>query len=107
MEGKHRFQRDQCPFTGERLALVPALKPDVAIVQAQEQMRGEYPFLGREAVWQRKPLYRKKVVVVVEELVSKKAIQRDAETALLSPDSWSMPSSRSRGGHTLPHAGVL
>ena len=28
-----------CPFTGERLAAVPALRPDVAIVHAQEADR--------------------------------------------------------------------
>lgn len=32
MEGDSPFKEMDCPFTQERLALVPALRPDVAIV---------------------------------------------------------------------------
>jgi glutaconate CoA-transferase subunit A len=39
------FKEMECPYTREKLALVPALKPDVAIGQVQ---RAECPFLGWE-----------------------------------------------------------
>jgi glutaconate CoA-transferase subunit A len=35
MSGRHPFKEMECPFTKEKLALVPAMKPDVSIVQAQ------------------------------------------------------------------------
>ena len=35
MTGEKPFKEMECPYTRERLALVPAVKPDVAIVQAQ------------------------------------------------------------------------
>ena len=42
-----RVERVTCPFTGEQLAAVPALRPDVAIVHAQEaDRRGQRAALG-------------------------------------------------------------
>ncbi len=48
-----------CPFTGEELAAVPALRPDVAIVHAQEQTGratcsyGASPACRRRRCWRR------------------------------------------------------
>jgi glutaconate CoA-transferase, subunit A len=60
----------QCPFTGERLAAVPALRPDVAIVHAQKaDHRGNVLMWGIVGVQKEAALSAKRVVVTVEEVV--------------------------------------
>ncbi len=84
MEGNHPFKEMACPFTGDRLALVPALKPDVAIVQAQRvDHEGNTHFWGGSGVSREAALSSRKVIVVAEELVSKRMIRRDPNRTLL------------------------
>jgi glutaconate CoA-transferase subunit A len=74
----------ECPYTKEKLALVPALKPDVAIVQAQKaDEEGNTHFWGGSGVTKEAALAARKVLVVVEEIVSKKVIQRDPNRTLI------------------------
>jgi glutaconate CoA-transferase subunit A len=78
------FKEMDCPFTKERLALVPALKPDVAVVQAQRaDEEGNTHFWGGTGVTKEAALAARKVMVVVEEVVSKKVIQRDPNRTLI------------------------
>ena len=78
------FKEMECPFTKEKLALVPALKPDVAIVQAQRaDEEGNTHFWGGSGVTKEAALAARKVMVVVEEIVSKKVIQRDPNRTLI------------------------
>jgi len=78
MEGSHPFREMSCPFTDERLALVPALKPDVAIVQAQRaDEEGNAHYWGGTGVMKEAALAARKVIVVVEEIVDKQVIRRD------------------------------
>jgi glutaconate CoA-transferase subunit A len=78
------FKEMECPFTKERLALVPALKPDVAVVQAQRaDEEGNTHFWGGTGVTKEAALAARKVMVVVEEVVSKKVIQRDPNRTLI------------------------
>lgn len=60
-----------CPFTGERLAAVPALRPDVAIVHAQKADRaGNVLFEGIVGVQKQACLAaRRAAIVTVEEIV--------------------------------------
>lgn len=60
-----------CPFTGERLAAVPALRPDVAIVHAQQADRtGNVLFEGIVGVQKQVCLAAQRAVIVtVEEVV--------------------------------------
>lgn len=64
-----------CPFTGERLAAVPALRPDVTIVHAQKADRaGNVLFEGIVGVQKQACLAaRRAVVVTVEEIVDELA----------------------------------
>lgn len=64
-----------CPFTGERLAAVPALQPDVAIVHAQQADRaGNVLFEGIVGVQKQVCLAaRRAVIVTVEEVVEQLA----------------------------------
>jgi glutaconate CoA-transferase subunit A len=61
-----------CPFTGERLTAVPALRPDVAIVHAQEADRdGNVQLWGIPGVQKEAVLAAKRSLVTVERLVER------------------------------------
>jgi len=84
MDGSHPFREMRCPFTDERLALVPALKPDVAIVQAQRADEdGNTHYWGGSGVTKEAALAARKVIVVVEEIVDNKVIRRDPNRTLI------------------------
>jgi glutaconate CoA-transferase, subunit A len=60
----------ECPFTGERLAAVPALRPDVAIVHAQKaDRRGNVLLWGVVGVQKEAVLGARRAIVTVEEIV--------------------------------------
>jgi len=60
-----------CPFTGERLVAVPALRPDVAIVHAQEADReGNVQLWGIPGVQKEAVLSADRALVTVERVVS-------------------------------------
>ena len=59
-----------CPFTGETLAAVPALRPDVAIIHAQRADRaGNVMIEGIVGVQKEAVLAAKRSIVTVEEIV--------------------------------------
>jgi glutaconate CoA-transferase subunit A len=59
-----------CPFTGERLAAVPALRPDVTIIHAQKADRqGNVLVTGIVGVQKEAVLAATRGVVTVEEIV--------------------------------------
>lgn len=60
----------ECPFTGERLAAVPALRPDVAIIHAQRADRvGNVLIEGIVGVQKEVVLAASRAIVTVEEIV--------------------------------------
>ena len=60
----------KCPFTGERVAAVPALRPDVAIVHAQRADRaGNVLIEGIVGVQKETVLAAHRAIVTVEEIV--------------------------------------
>jgi glutaconate CoA-transferase, subunit A len=60
----------QCPFTGETLAAVPAINPDVTIIHAQKADRkGNVLLWGILGVQKEAVLAAKKAIVTVEEIV--------------------------------------
>jgi len=59
-----------CPFTGERLAAVPAIRPDVAIIHAQRADRtGNVMIEGIVGVLKEAVLAARRAIVTVEEIV--------------------------------------
>ncbi|AWK40148.1 CoA transferase subunit A [Photorhabdus laumondii subsp. laumondii] len=59
-----------CPFTGQRLAAVPAIRPDVTIIHAQQADRkGNVLLWGIIGVQKEAVLAAQKVIVTVEEVV--------------------------------------
>ena len=106
MEGKHPFKEMRCPYTNERLALVPALKPDVTIVQAQRaDEEGNTHFWGGSGVTKEAALASRKVIVVVEEVVNKKVIRRDPNRTLIPGFLVSAVVPESLGAHPSPIQG--
>jgi glutaconate CoA-transferase subunit A len=69
--GKHPHIRFvECPFTGERLAAVPALRPDVGIIHAQRADReGNVLIEGIVGVQKEVVLASSRSIVTVEEVV--------------------------------------
>ena len=69
--GKHPHIRFiECPFTGERLAAVPAIRPDVGIIHAQRADRAGNVFIeGIVGVQKEVALAARQTVVTVEEIV--------------------------------------
>ncbi len=73
-----------CPYTGERLATVPALNPDVAIIHAQRaDANGDTQIWGLLGVQKEAAFAARHVVVVVEELVDERVIRADPNRTLI------------------------
>jgi glutaconate CoA-transferase subunit A len=73
-----------CPFTGEALAAVPALRPDVTIVHAQRADRsGNAQVWGLLGVQKEAAFASKRVIVVAEELVAESVVRADPNRTLI------------------------
>lgn len=69
-EVNNTIKRVECPFTGEKLAAVPSLNPDVAIIHAQQaDKHGNVLIWGITGVQKQVVLAAKKAIVTVEEIV--------------------------------------
>jgi glutaconate CoA-transferase subunit A len=62
----------QCPFTGERLAAVPAIRPDITIIHAQKADRkGNVLISGIVGIQKEAVLCARRSIVTVEEIVDR------------------------------------
>ena len=83
-EANPRIKTVDCPFTGEKLAAVPALRPDVSIIHAQRSDRfGNTQIWGLMGVQKEAAFASKRVIVVVEELVEEAVIRADPNRTLI------------------------
>jgi len=79
-----RIRTVTCPYTGEALATVPALNPDVTIVHAQRaDTTGNTQIWGLLGVQKEAAFASKHVIVVVEELVDESVIRADPNRTLI------------------------
>jgi len=79
-----RILQVTCPFTGEKLAAVPALNPDVTIVHAQRaDAEGNAQIWGLLGVQKEAAFASKRVIVVVEELVETSVVRADPNRTLI------------------------
>jgi glutaconate CoA-transferase subunit A len=79
-----RIRTVTCPYTGERLATVPALNPDVTIVHAQRaDASGNAQIWGLLGVQKEAAFASAHVIVVVEELVDEAVIRADPNRTLI------------------------
>ena len=73
-----------CPFTGESLAAVPALTPDVAIVHVQRaDANGNAQVWGLLGTQKEAAFAAQRVIVVAEEIVSEDVIRADPNRTLI------------------------
>jgi glutaconate CoA-transferase subunit A len=73
-----------CPYTGESIATVPPLNPDVTIVHAQRSdADGNTQVWGLFGVQKEAAFASKRVIVVVEELVSATVIRADPNRTII------------------------
>ena len=79
-----RIRTVDCPYTGESIATVPALVPDVAIVHAQRaDAEGNTQVCGLLGVQKEAAFAARRVVVVVEELVGGDVVRADPNRTLV------------------------
>jgi len=77
-----------CPFTGERLAAVPALRPDIGIIHAQRADRaGNVLLEGIVGVQKEVALAAQRAIVTVEEIVDD--LRASGPNAVILP-SWTI-----------------
>jgi glutaconate CoA-transferase, subunit A len=70
LPARTRVERVTCPFTGEELAAVPAHRPDVGIIHAQQaDGSGNVQLWGITGVQKEAVLASKRAIVTVEEVV--------------------------------------
>ena len=73
-----------CPYTGETLATVPALNPDVTIIHAQRaDAGGNAQIWGLLGVQKEAAFASRRVILVVEELVDESVIRADPNRTLI------------------------
>ena len=79
-----RIKSVTCPYTGEDLATVPALNPDVTIVHAQRaDADGNTQIWGLLGVQREAAFASQRVIVVVEELVDEQVIRSDPNRTVI------------------------
>ena len=79
-----RIRSVTCPYTGEALATVPALNPDVTIVHAQRaDADGNAQVWGLLGVQKEAAFASTRVIVVVEELVDSSVIRADPNRTII------------------------
>jgi glutaconate CoA-transferase, subunit A len=79
-----RIRTVRCPYTGETLATVPALNPDVTIIHAQRaDAGGNAQIWGLLGVQKEAAFASKRVILVVEELVDESVIRADPNRTLI------------------------
>ena len=79
-----RIRSVTCPYTGEVLATVPALNPDVTIVHAQRaDAQGNTQIWGLLGVQKEAAFASRRVIVVVEELVDQSVIRADPNRTII------------------------
>lgn len=84
LEEKKKFHIMECPFSGEKVVLVPALKPDVAVIHAPWADReGNVQWLGPTDLIDEQARASKKVIVTVEKIVSEATIRKRPELTIL------------------------
>jgi glutaconate CoA-transferase, subunit A len=76
-----------CPFTGERLAAVPAIRPDVTVIHAQRADReGNVLLWGVTGVQKEAVLAATRAIVTVEEIVDRLEPPPGAKNAVVLPN---------------------
>jgi glutaconate CoA-transferase subunit A len=83
-EVNRQIRQVTCPYTGEVLATVPALNPDVTVVHAQRaDEQGNAQIWGLLGVQKEAAFASRRVIVVVEQLVDESIIRADPNRTVI------------------------
>ncbi len=78
------FKRMECPYTGDKLLLVPALKPDVAILHLpRADAMGNGQIWGSTGLTKEAAMASKRVIIIVEEVVEREVISHDPSRTII------------------------
>lgn len=84
MDSNPNIKWIECPYTGEELATVPALHPDVAVVHCQRaDPEGNAQVWGLFGTQKEVAFAAQRLIVVTEEIVDRKTIRRDPNRTLI------------------------
>lgn len=104
--GARTLKTVTCPYTGDSLAAIPALAPDVALVHAQRaDAAGNVQIWGVDGDTVEGALASNRIVVTVEEIVSSHEIARTPERTRLAADRVSAVAHVPWGAHPSYAAG--
>jgi len=79
-----RFEKMACPFSGEEVILLPAAKPDIAIIQAQRaDADGNLQIFGPTICIEEQARASQRVIAVVDEIVPTSVIQSNPAATLV------------------------
>lgn len=79
-----QIKESKCPFTGEKLLLLRALEPDVAVIHAQQvDKEGNALIYGPLFDTKEKARAAKRVIVTAEEIVDVEITKRDPERVVI------------------------
>ncbi|WP_026703037.1 CoA transferase subunit A [Salibacterium aidingense] len=83
-EKNNKFVDYTCPFTEEKVLLVPKVEPDVAIIHASRaDVNGNVQLYGISSTLEVAAKSAKKVIVTVEEIVEEEIIRKQPELTIL------------------------
>lgn len=100
------FKASEDPFTGESLALVPAIHPDWAIIHVQRtDPTGNAHFWGNTGVMEPAIGAADRVIVTAEEIVDPEVITSDPSRVILTRDQVAAVVECPYGAHPSPLAG--
>jgi glutaconate CoA-transferase subunit A len=84
IEGEKKFHDFEDPFTGEKVLLVPSVRPDFAIIHASRaDLNGNTQLIGISPNAELIAKASEKVIVTVEEIVEEDVIRRDPSHTIL------------------------
>lgn len=84
LHANRSFRVMECPFSGDRLLLVPAVRPDVTVLHLpRADAQGNGQVWGSTGVTKEAALASQRVILVVEEVVERDVISRDPSRTLV------------------------
>lgn len=84
LEEETKFHLMECPFSGEKVVLLPALNPDVAVIHAQHaDEEGNVQMLGPTGLIDEQARSSKIVIATVENIVSNAVIRKRPELTII------------------------
>lgn len=105
-EESERFREETDPFTGDRVALVPAIDPDWTIVHAQRASpEGDAHLWGNTGIVEAAVGAAENVLVTAEEIVSPETIKSDPSRVAITRDQVTTVAECPFGAHPSPVAG--